>query len=522
MSSSKLFASISVASRGTSSNTAAVEHQEHWGGKKKEEEEKEEEAELQEEKSGAGVLYELSPDTVSLQREAMADWSDRLSKICDALGGLEAAGRGRDDLEGDLSRRLSVGPDLFNRQASIPRHVTARRRSDQAQLAQARRLASGPMLTPNSLAPSVISTKTPQPAEEERVEEIEEAALLSSSFLPSSQSPIKTVSLAQEKLSLASSDANRRFVYEGACLRATAGAHDGAVNCVCALSGGLIATGGEDMLVKVWNALSGKLEMTCTGHTDSVFCIACVRAPSRPELIASGSDRSVILWNAETGARLRTLAGHRSFVWTLAYVPAERGRSYLATGSADNLIRLWNVDANDRYSFGECIDTVEGHRDSVYCLAVFADGRLASGSTDTTIVIWRPLLQRMVHILDGHTGIVYDLCVVGPSALASASTDKTVRVWDTKHGTCLRELNRHTGPVVCLAANSVGIVLSGSDDGSVIVWDISRGAKMCTLPGHRDGVSSLALLAESHGRGVLAVGSTDGTLSIWGLVGRGT
>jgi len=66
-----------------------------------------------------------------------------------------------------------------------------------------------------------------------------------------------------------------------------------------------------------------------------------------------------MLWRVKTGTKLKTLDGHASFVWSLAYVPGERGRFYLASASADTRLKLWNVDANDRYDFGTCIDTVE-------------------------------------------------------------------------------------------------------------------------------------------------------------------
>lgn len=66
-----------------------------------------------------------------------------------------------------------------------------------------------------------------------------------------------------------------------------------------------------------------------------------------------------MLWRVKTGTKLKTLDGHTSFVWSLAYVPGERGRFYLASASADTRLKLWNVDANDRYDFGNCIDTVE-------------------------------------------------------------------------------------------------------------------------------------------------------------------
>ena len=38
---------------------------------------------------------------------------------------------------------------------------------------------------------------------------------------------------------------------------------------------------------------------------------------------------------------------------------------------------VWSVEA-----------TLTGHSDSVYCVAVLADGRLATGSRDNTVKVW--------------------------------------------------------------------------------------------------------------------------------------
>lgn len=86
---------------------------------------------------------------------------------------------------------------------------------------------------------------------------------------------------------------------------------------------------------------------------------------------------TIFIWSVKSGKKLKVLDEHASFVWSMAFVPDVRNRFYLASASADTRLKLWNVDATDRYDFGTCITTVEGHKDSVYCLATFPDGLLA-------------------------------------------------------------------------------------------------------------------------------------------------
>jgi tetratricopeptide (TPR) repeat protein len=54
----------------------------------------------------------------------------------------------------------------------------------------------------------------------------------------------------------------------------------------------------------------------------------------------------------------------------------------LATASADNTVKLWNLQ-------GEELKTLKGHSSSVYSVSFSPDGQtLASGSVDTTVILW--------------------------------------------------------------------------------------------------------------------------------------
>ncbi len=79
---------------------------------------------------------------------------------------------------------------------------------------------------------------------------------------------------------------------------------------------------------------------------------------------------------------------------------------------------------------GTASSTVQGHTYWVSALAVLPDGRLASGSDDKTVRVWRPSTGACEAVLEGHTNGVYALDAVLPDGrLACGLHDGTVRLW---------------------------------------------------------------------------------------------
>ncbi|KAM0407432.1 hypothetical protein ACHAPD_012239 [Fusarium lateritium] len=68
--------------------------------------------------------------------------------------------------------------------------------------------------------------------------------------------------------------------------------------------GTLIASGSNDMTVKIWNVATGEEQRTLEGHTDSVRSVVFSKDGT---LIASGSyDKTVKIWNVATGINVKS------------------------------------------------------------------------------------------------------------------------------------------------------------------------------------------------------------------------
>ena len=78
-------------------------------------------------------------------------------------------------------------------------------------------------------------------------------------------------------------------------------------------------------------------------------------------------------------------------------------------------------------------------------------------------------------LLKGHIGPVSCLAVLADGRLASSSFDTSVIIWNLADGTQDGEpLTEHTQGVLCLAQLADGRLASGGYDKSIIIWNVTE------------------------------------------------
>ncbi len=275
--------------------------------------------------------------------------------------------------------------------------------------------------------------------------------------------------------------------------------------------GELLAVGSEDGSVLVCGADDGRAVRTLQGHEGRVYAVKF-----RPDVIATGgSDGTVRLWDPVTGACRHSLQIHPDGVWPVSF---DEAGTILATGDSEGLVTVWDV------ATGRPVHRLPGHTAPVYTAVHSHDGHLLTGDAAAKARLWDLSTGTCVREIDGHQGAVYR-ARFSPDGTLFATADRgaggrggTVRIWRTSDARLLHEFTGHTGRVYVLDFHPDGNLLaSGCTDGQVRLWDPVVGTPAGVL--ERGTGAVYQVLFGDDGR-LLAACDSNGAVRLWTVTGR--
>ncbi len=116
-------------------------------------------------------------------------------------------------------------------------------------------------------------------------------------------------------------------------------AQAGGFDCIDLSSDGrMLASAGEDGVVRIWDTTKGRQQHALTGHVHRVHRVAF--SPDDSLLASSGSDNMVRIWDVARGQLLACLVSHKESVTSLGFA---KDGELLVTGSFDDTVRLWEL-----------------------------------------------------------------------------------------------------------------------------------------------------------------------------------
>ena len=155
--------------------------------------------------------------------------------------------------------------------------------------------------------------------------------------------------------------------------------HQGPVNAAAfSPEGKLLATGGSDGTVHLWDAATSAPRATLNASDKPVNSIAF--STDGKLLAAAGDDRIIHIFDVASRRQKRQISGAPDAILSVAFSPHA---TIVASSGKDQAVRTWRV------SNGEARSAWNGHGGHVRAVAFAPDGEtLASASIDGTIRLW--------------------------------------------------------------------------------------------------------------------------------------
>lgn len=215
----------------------------------------------------------------------------------------------------------------------------------------------------------------------------------------------------------------------------------------------LVASCGDDNLVKIWDCGSGKHLHQFCGHEDTVTC--CAFSPDSRYIVSSSLDGTVRIWSTE---HLKSIIESCSSPAT----PRPRSGTFIFSDTA-------NYAEN-------CLIIFSQHSGAVTSCAFSNDTEMiASGGDDGIVLVWDPSNGQVKYELRNHeSSSQVNHCCFSPDNryVASCSCDSYVVLYDTHTGQIFQRLFHDDKSVDACQFRSDGQSLISASGHYVWKWNI--------------------------------------------------
>lgn len=306
--------------------------------------------------------------------------------------------------------------------------------------------------------------------------------------------------------------------------------------------GRLLASGGADGIIVLWDASSGKslrkligTEETTAVKPSEVTSLAFSRDGTK--LVSGHYNVNAKVWDLSQGRVIMTFRTGTPYSRAVAVSPLD---SMVAFASwepelhpekflAGRFSRKAGIVLADPLT-GDVRRTIWGHQDDVRCIVFSPNAEImaTASANDNSVYLWDHRTGRLIRKLighkeqDGHDGITSVAFLSDGSIIASAGYDYTVRLWDTKTGRTLKifssidDTENHftyefRTEALAFSPDGTRLACGSGTEGVVYILNPKSGNFVVAL----NVTARVTSVAFSPDGRLLAVGSNDGYVGLW-------
>ena len=184
--------------------------------------------------------------------------------------------------------------------------------------------------------------------------------------------------------------------------------------------GKLLATGGYDRIIRLWEVATGKYLQKFPSHNGAIYDLAF--SPDGTTLASASGDSTGKIWDVASGERLDTLNQPQGEQFRIGFSPDGK---FIYAGGADNRVRMWRFLSRGKARINPVVHTRFAHEDSVVDIAMSGDGKwLVTASADRSMKLWSfPALQEVKRFGDQSDVVSAMAALPGTSDLFIARLD---------------------------------------------------------------------------------------------------
>jgi WD40 repeat protein len=270
--------------------------------------------------------------------------------------------------------------------------------------------------------------------------------------------------------------------------------------------GAVLASGGSDQTIRLWEPATGRLLRVLRGHSGAVLSLSY--APGGQRLASASADGTIRIWEPGQGRELKALSGRFGAFRGVAFTTDGQ---HLASVGDDGSLRLWE------WAAAREVKAVRSRFGVIFSVALAPDGlSLATGGGDGNPRLWDMATLRERSAFVGHEGAVHAVAFAPHGAfLVSGGADGVVRLWDVATQRERAELGGRMGAIHAVAFAPDGRTLVSAGMEKVIrLWDVASGQERSTFSGHTAGIMAVAFSPDGA---LLAAGGQDRLIRLYAL-----